>query len=85
MVLLEYQNIKAFLQKFTLQISLKKFLWLKKLKTTTPKTHAIDDLNGEETVGTFQGKELQKTIQKEFRIETVIKGKSGKSYIKWEG
>ena len=26
MVLLEYQNIKAFLQKFTLQISLKKFL-----------------------------------------------------------
>ena len=53
MVLLEYQNIKALLQMFTLQISLKKFLWLKKLKSTTPKTHVIDDLNGEETVGTF--------------------------------
>ena len=53
MVLLEYQNIKAFLQKFTIQISLKKFLWLKKLKSTTPKTHVNDDLNGEETVGRF--------------------------------
>ena len=30
--LLEYQNIKIFLQKFTLQIGLKMFLWLKKLK-----------------------------------------------------
>ena len=28
----EYQNIKAFLQKVTHQISPKKFLWLKKLK-----------------------------------------------------
>ena len=53
MVLLEYQNIKAFLQKFTVQISLNKFLWLKKLKSTTPETHVIDDLNGEETVGRF--------------------------------
>ena len=31
-ILLEYQNIKIFLQKVTLQIGLKKFLWLKKLK-----------------------------------------------------
>ena len=31
-ILLEYQNIKIVLQKFTLQIGLKKFLWLKKLK-----------------------------------------------------
>ena len=30
--MLEYQNIKLFLQKVTLQISLKKFLWLKRLK-----------------------------------------------------
>ena len=28
-VLVEYQNVKIFLQKFTLQIGLKKFLWLK--------------------------------------------------------
>ena len=32
-ILLEYQNINIFLQKITLQIALKKLLWLKKLKT----------------------------------------------------
>ena len=31
-MLLEYQNIKIFFQKVTLQIGLKKFLWLKNLK-----------------------------------------------------
>ena len=31
-ILLEYQNIKIFFQKVTLQIDLKKFLWLKKSK-----------------------------------------------------
>ena len=45
----------------------------------------MDDLNGEEIVGTFYGKELQKTIQKELRIEKVIKIKGGKLYVKWEG
>ena len=33
----------------------------------------------------FYGKELQKTIQKEFRIKKVIKGKVDKLYIKWKG
>ena len=32
MILLEHQNIKMFLQKVTLQIGQKKFLWLKKFK-----------------------------------------------------
>ena len=31
--LLEYQNVKTFLQKVMFQIGLKRFLWLKKLKT----------------------------------------------------
>ena len=35
-VLLEYQNIKIILQKFTLHIGLKKFLWLKILKILYP-------------------------------------------------
>ena len=34
--LLEYQNKKAVLQMFTLQICLKKFWWLKPLKNTAP-------------------------------------------------
>ena len=33
----------------------------------------------------FYRKELQKTIQKEFRIKKVIKGKVDKLYIKWKG
>ena len=32
-IMLEYQNIKMFLQRVTLYIGLKKFFWLKKLKT----------------------------------------------------
>ena len=43
---------------------------IKKVKSTVPWTN---NLNGEEVVGTFYKKELQKTNQKEFRIEKVIK------------
>ena len=35
----------------------------------------ISDLNGENIVGTFYQKELQKTNQKEFRIQKVMKSK----------
>ena len=45
----------------------------------------ISDLNGEEIVGSFYEKELQKTNQKEFRIEKVIKRKGNKLYVKWKG
>ena len=50
-----------------------KLSWLKKIKDTVPWTYVIIDLNGEEIAGTFHEKELQKTNQKEFRIEKVIK------------
>ena len=43
-----------------------------------PWTYVINDLNGEEIVGTFYEKELQKTNQKELRIEKVIKRKGDK-------
>ena len=46
---------------------------VKKIKNTAPWTYVISDLNGEETVGSFYEKELQKTNQKEFRFEKVIK------------
>ena len=39
-------------------------------------------LNGEKIVGTLYEKELQKTNQKEFRIEKVIKKKGDKTHIK---
>ena len=58
---------------------------IKKVKNTVPWTYAINDLNGEEIMGTFYEKELQKTSQEEFRIEKVIKRKGDKMYVKWKG
>ena len=42
---------------------------IKKVKNTVPWTYIINYLNGEEIIGTFHEKELQKTNQKEFRTE----------------
>ena len=56
-----------------------------KIKDTVPWTYVISDLNGEEIIGTFYEKELQKTIQEEFRIEKVIKRKRNKLSVKWKG
>ena len=50
-----------------------------------PLTDVINDLKGEEIVVTFYQKELQKTNQKEFRVEKVIKRKGNKLYVKWKG
>ena len=54
----------------------------KKNKNTVPWTYIISDLIGEEIVGSFYEKELQKTNQKEFRIGKVIKRKGNKLYVK---
>ena len=56
-----------------------------KIKNTVLWTYVINDYNGEETITTFYEKELQKTNKKEFRIETIIKRKSDKLYVKWKG
>ena len=56
-----------------------------KIKNTVPSTYIITDLNGEEIIVTFYEKELQKTNQKEFRIEKVLKRKGDKLYVKWKG
>ena len=58
---------------------------IKKFKNTAPWTYVISDLQGEEIIGTFYENELQKTNQKEFRIEKVIKKKGDKLYVKWKG
>ena len=62
----------------------KKIFVVKKLKDTVPWTYEISDLNNEEIVGSFYEKELQKTNQKEFRIEKVIRKKGDKLYVKWK-
>ena len=55
---------------------------ISKIKNTVPWSCVINDLNGEEIVGTFYGKELQKTNQEEFIIEKVVKRKGNKLYAK---
>ena len=44
---------KTFLLKVTYQIGPKKLLLLKKIKDTVPWIYLIEDLNGEEIIGTF--------------------------------
>ena len=78
----KYKNI--FARGYTLNWSEEVFI-IKKVKNTVPWTYVINDLNGEEIIGTFYEKELQKTNQKEFRIEKVIKRKGDKLYVKWKG
>ena len=56
-----------------------------KIKNTVPWTYDINDFNGGEIIGTFYEKELQKTDQKEFRIEKVLKKKGNKLYVKRKG
>ena len=58
---------------------------ISKIKNTVPWTYVINDLNGEEITGSFYEKELQKTNQKQFRIEKVLKRKGDKLYVKWKG
>ena len=57
----------------------------KKIKNTVPWTYVLNDLNGEQIIGTFYEKELQATNQREFRVEEVIKRKGDKLYVKWKG
>ena len=47
--------------------------------------YVTNDLNGDEIIGTFYEKELQKTNEQEFRIEKVIQRKGSKLYVKWKG
>ena len=79
--ILEYKNIfaKGYAPNWSKEIC------CKKITNTVPWIYVISDLNGEEIVGSFYEKELQKTNQKEFRIEKVIKRKGNKLYVKWKG
>ena len=65
----KYKNI--FAKEYTPNWSEEVFV-IKKVKNTVPWTYVINDLNGDEIIGTFYEKELQKANQQEFRIEKVI-------------
>ena len=58
---------------------------IKEIKNTLSWTYVINDLKGEEIIGTFHEEEIQKINQEDFRIEKVIKKKGNKPYVKWKG
>ena len=66
-ILQEYQFIKKILQKAMLQI----VLLLYYAPNTIPRTYVISDLTGEEIVGTFYKKELQKQIKKSLESKNL--------------
>ena len=78
----KYKNIfaKGYMPNWSEEIFI-----IKKIKNTVPWTYVINDLNGEVIIGTFYEKELQKTDEKEFRIENVLKKKGGKLHVRWKG
>ena len=78
----KYKNIftKEYMPKWSEEIFI-----IKKIKNTEPWTYVLNDLNVEKIIDTFYENELQKTDQKEFRIEKVLKKKGDKLYVKWKG
>ena len=80
------QNVKTFLQKDMFQIDLKKIIQLQKLKILFRGHLSLVILELKKLLESFTNKnckKLQKTNQKEFRVEKVIKRKGDKLYVKW--
>ena len=71
----KYKNIfaKGYMPNWSEEIFI-----IKKIKNTVPWTYIINDLNGEEIIGTFYEKELLGTNQQEFLIEKIFKRKNNK-------
>ena len=72
--MLEYQNIKIFLQNAMFSVGQKKCLWFKKVKTLCRGHMLLVILMVKNCWNIFE-KELHKINQKEYRVEKVIKGK----------
>ena len=77
----KYENIfaKGYVQNWSEEVFV-----IKKLRNIVPWTSVVSDLKGKEIVGTFYEKQFQNSIQKEFRVEKVIKRKGDKLYVKWK-
>jgi len=56
-----------------------------KIQRTHSVTYKITDYKGDEIQGTFNEQELQKTSQKVFRIEKIVKKGITRSLVKWRG
>ena len=78
----KYKSI--FARGYTLNQSEEDFV-VKKVKNIVQCTYFMNDLNGEEIVGTFYENYLQKINQEEFRIKKVINKKGDNVLFKWKG
>ena len=78
----KYKNISA--KGYTPNWSEEIFI-VSKIENRIPWTYVISDVNVEEIDGSLYEKELQKTNQKEFKTEKVMKRKGDKLYVKWRG
>ena len=83
--MLEFQITKIFLLKGYKPNWSEEIFVIKQMKNCVPWKYVISDLNEKEIFGSFYERILQKTNQKEFRIEKVFKGKGDKLYVKWKG
>ena len=82
MILLEYQNIKTFLQKAMFQIGLKKILLLQKLKVLFRGHMLLVILKAKKLLERFTKKNCKKQIKKNLELKKVIKRKSDKLHVK---
>ena len=81
----EYQNIWTFFAIGYTANWTEGVFAIKKIKNTISSAYVIQDRNGEEIVGTFYKKELQKTNQTEIRAEKAKYKKENKLSVKWKG
>ena len=72
------------MEKVTLKNWSEEVLVIEKVENTVRWTCVIEDLNGEEIIGSFYEKELAKINETDFKNEQVIKRKSHKPYVKWK-
>ena len=76
-----FRNMEIFLQNATLQIGLKKFLWLKKLKILCRRPILLVILTVKKLLELFMKKNCKNQIKKEFKFEKVIRRKGDKLYV----
>ena len=82
--MLEYRNVKMFLQKVTFQTGLKKFFWLKILKIVSRGHISLKILTMNKLLQRFMKNNWKKKAnQKVFRAEKVMKRKDDKLFNKW--
>ena len=70
LIVLEYKSIEIFLEKAMFQIGLKKFLWLKKVKTLFRGDMLLVILKAKKLLERFTKKNYKKQIKKSLELKS---------------